>query len=127
MIGKHTCDSWPYVGVICYVCCYFTLRFCNNCFKYWDSSMSHPGEEMGKVFYFFALTDVQINIKRCLSDGCDTRIHGLRAIGYQRVKKVGVSVCDASAIWYWSLLTSLVTASMETNPAFVHTILQNTQ
>uniref|UniRef100_A0A8D0GHU4 Zinc finger ZZ-type and EF-hand domain containing 1 n=1 Tax=Sphenodon punctatus TaxID=8508 RepID=A0A8D0GHU4_SPHPU len=70
---------------------------------------------------------VQINIKRCLSDGCDTRIHGLRAIGYQRVKKAGVSVCDASAIWYWSLLTSLVTASMETNPAFVHTILQNTQ
>uniref|UniRef100_A0A8C3GXX7 Zinc finger ZZ-type and EF-hand domain containing 1 n=1 Tax=Corvus moneduloides TaxID=1196302 RepID=A0A8C3GXX7_CORMO len=70
---------------------------------------------------------VQINIKRCLSDGCDTRIHGLRAVGYQRVKKVGVSVCDASAIWYWSLLTSLVTASMETNPAFVHTILQNTQ
>ncbi|OXB78873.1 UNVERIFIED_CONTAM: hypothetical protein H355_011278 [Colinus virginianus] len=70
---------------------------------------------------------VQINIKRCLSDGCDTRIHGLRAIGYQRIKKMGVSVCDASAIWYWSLLTSLVTASMETNPAFVHTILQNTQ
>ncbi|NXU59508.1 ZZEF1 protein, partial [Turnix velox] len=70
---------------------------------------------------------VQINIKRCLSDGCDTRIHGLRAVGYQRVKKVGVSVGDASAIWYWSLLTSLVTASMETNPALVHTILQNTQ
>ncbi|XP_048374688.1 zinc finger ZZ-type and EF-hand domain-containing protein 1 isoform X2 [Sphaerodactylus townsendi] len=70
---------------------------------------------------------VQINIKRCLSDGCDTRIHGLRAIGYQRVKKGGVSVCDASAIWYWSLLTSLVTASMETNPAIVQTILQNTQ
>ncbi|XP_013928811.1 PREDICTED: zinc finger ZZ-type and EF-hand domain-containing protein 1-like [Thamnophis sirtalis] len=70
---------------------------------------------------------VQINIKRCLSDGCDTRIHGLRAIGYQRVKKDCVSVCDASAIWYWSLLTSLVTASMETNPAIVHAILQNTQ
>ncbi|XP_066491104.1 LOW QUALITY PROTEIN: zinc finger ZZ-type and EF-hand domain-containing protein 1 [Tiliqua scincoides] len=70
---------------------------------------------------------VQINIKRCLSDGCDTRIHGLRAIGYQRVRKGGVSVCDASAIWYWSLLASLVTASMETNPAIVHTILQNTQ
>ncbi|XP_044849894.1 zinc finger ZZ-type and EF-hand domain-containing protein 1 isoform X1 [Mauremys mutica] len=70
---------------------------------------------------------VQINIKRCLSDGCDARIHGLRAVGYQRVKKLGISVCDASAIWYWSLLTSLVTASMDTNPAFVHTILQNTQ
>ncbi|XP_006899819.1 PREDICTED: zinc finger ZZ-type and EF-hand domain-containing protein 1 [Elephantulus edwardii] len=70
---------------------------------------------------------VQINIKRCLSDGCDTRIHGLRAVGYQRVKKSGVSVSDASAIWYWSLLTSLVTASIETNPAFVQTVLQNTQ
>ncbi|XP_028937724.1 zinc finger ZZ-type and EF-hand domain-containing protein 1 isoform X1 [Ornithorhynchus anatinus] len=70
---------------------------------------------------------VQINIKRCLSDGCDTRIHGLRAVGFQRIKKVGVSVSDASAIWYWSLLTSLVTASMETNPVFVQTILHNTQ
>nr|XP_045015573.1 zinc finger ZZ-type and EF-hand domain-containing protein 1 isoform X2 [Jaculus jaculus] len=70
---------------------------------------------------------VQINIKRCLSDGCDTRIHGLRAIGFQRIKKSGVSVSDASAIWYWSLLTSLVTASMETNPAFVQTVLHNTQ
>ncbi|XP_078228650.1 zinc finger ZZ-type and EF-hand domain-containing protein 1 isoform X7 [Callithrix jacchus] len=70
---------------------------------------------------------VQINIKRCLSDGCDTRIHGLRAVGFQRVKKSGVSVSDASAIWYWSLLTSLVTASMETNPAFVQTVLHNTR
>ncbi|XP_037350281.1 zinc finger ZZ-type and EF-hand domain-containing protein 1 isoform X1 [Talpa occidentalis] len=70
---------------------------------------------------------VQINIKRCLSDGCDTRIHGLRAVGFQRVKKIGVSVSDASAIWYWSLLTSLVTASMETNSAFVQTVLHNTQ
>ncbi|OWK15367.1 ZZEF1 [Cervus elaphus hippelaphus] len=70
---------------------------------------------------------VQINIKRCLSDGCDTRIHGLRAVGFQRVKKSGVSVSDASAIWYWSLLTSLVTASMDTNPAFVQTVLRNTQ
>ncbi|XP_055983422.1 zinc finger ZZ-type and EF-hand domain-containing protein 1 [Sorex fumeus] len=70
---------------------------------------------------------VQINIKRCLSDGCDTRIHGLRAVGFQKIKKTGVSVSDASAIWYWSLLTSLVTASMETNPAFVQTVLHNTQ
>ncbi|XP_072475032.1 zinc finger ZZ-type and EF-hand domain-containing protein 1 isoform X2 [Notamacropus eugenii] len=70
---------------------------------------------------------VQINVKRCLSDGCDTRIHGLRAVGFQRVRRGGVSVSDASAIWYWSLLTSLVTASMETSPVFVQTILQNTQ
>ncbi|XP_078003749.1 zinc finger ZZ-type and EF-hand domain-containing protein 1 isoform X1 [Phascolarctos cinereus] len=70
---------------------------------------------------------VQINVKRCFSDGCDTRIHGLRAVGFQRVRRGGVSVSDASAIWYWSLLTSLVTASMETSPVFVQTILQNTQ
>lgn len=85
------------------------------------------GPWLEEIICLMLLTDVQINIKRCLSDGCDTRIHGLRAIGYQRVKKGGVSVCDASAIWYWSLLTSLITASMDTNPAIVHAILQNTQ
>nr|XP_033777379.1 zinc finger ZZ-type and EF-hand domain-containing protein 1 isoform X2 [Geotrypetes seraphini] len=70
---------------------------------------------------------VQINIKRCLSDGCDTRIHGLRAVGYQKVKNLGVSVSDASSIWYLSLLTSLITASMETNPTLAQTVLKNTQ
>ncbi|XP_077596261.1 zinc finger ZZ-type and EF-hand domain-containing protein 1 [Stigmatopora nigra] len=70
---------------------------------------------------------VQINIKRCLSDGCDTRIHGLKTLGYQIMKNKEVSVSDASAIWYLSLLTSLVTASMETNPALAQTVLQNTQ
>ncbi|CAL1573897.1 unnamed protein product [Knipowitschia caucasica] len=70
---------------------------------------------------------VQINIKRCLSDGCDTRIHGLKTLGYQITKSKEVSVSDASAIWYLSLLTSLVTASMETNPALTQTVLQSTQ
>lgn len=71
--------------------------------------------------------DIQINIKRCLSDGCDTRIHGLKTLGYQITKSKEVSVSDASAIWYLSLLTSLVTASMETNPALAHTVLHSTQ
>uniref|UniRef100_A0A3B4ALK4 Uncharacterized protein n=1 Tax=Periophthalmus magnuspinnatus TaxID=409849 RepID=A0A3B4ALK4_9GOBI len=70
---------------------------------------------------------VQINIKRCLSDGCDTRIHGLKTLGYQITKSKDMSVSDASAIWYLSLLTSLVTASMESNPALAHTVLQSTQ
>ncbi|XP_066513503.1 zinc finger ZZ-type and EF-hand domain-containing protein 1 [Hoplias malabaricus] len=70
---------------------------------------------------------VQINIKRCLSDGCDTRIHGLKTMGYQVTKSKEVSVSDASAIWYLSLLTSLVTASMETNPVLAQTVLQSTQ
>uniref|UniRef100_A0AAY4E5U1 Zinc finger ZZ-type and EF-hand domain-containing protein 1 n=1 Tax=Denticeps clupeoides TaxID=299321 RepID=A0AAY4E5U1_9TELE len=70
---------------------------------------------------------VQINIKRCLSDGCDTRIHGLKTMGYQITRAKEVSVTDASAIWYLSLLTSLVTASMETNPVLAQTVLQSTQ
>ncbi|OCT92341.1 zinc finger ZZ-type and EF-hand domain-containing protein 1 [Xenopus laevis] len=69
---------------------------------------------------------VQINIKRCLSDGCDTRIHGLRAVGYQKVKSA-VSISDASAIWYLSLLTSLVTTSMETNSSLAQAVQQHTQ
>ncbi|XP_036051145.1 zinc finger ZZ-type and EF-hand domain-containing protein 1 [Onychomys torridus] len=98
-----------------------------------DYMALHQKEEQAEMsLHVYLMTDtsqlyVQINIKRCLSDGCDTRIHGLRAVGFQRVKKSGVSVSDASAIWYWSLLTSLVTASMETNPAFVQTVLHNTQ
>ncbi|XP_039612710.1 zinc finger ZZ-type and EF-hand domain-containing protein 1 isoform X1 [Polypterus senegalus] len=70
---------------------------------------------------------IQINIKRCLSDGCDTRIHGLRTVGYQITKSKGVSVSDASAIWYLSLLTSLVTTSMESNPDLAQAVLQSTQ
>ncbi|KAG8587385.1 hypothetical protein GDO81_005650 [Engystomops pustulosus] len=70
---------------------------------------------------------VQINIKRCLSDGCDTRIHGLRAVGYQKIKKSALSISDASAIWYLSLLTSLVTTSMETNPTLAQAVQQHTQ
>ncbi|XP_056141323.1 zinc finger ZZ-type and EF-hand domain-containing protein 1 isoform X2 [Lampris incognitus] len=70
---------------------------------------------------------IQINIKRCLSDGCDTRIHGLKTLGYQITKSKEVSVSEASAIWYLSLLTSLVTASMETNPVLGQTVLQSTQ
>lgn len=70
---------------------------------------------------------VQINIKRCHSDGCDTRIHGLRTVGYVATKKQKLSVSDASAIWYLSLMTSLVTSSMETSPALGHTVIQNTK
>ncbi|RVE63589.1 hypothetical protein OJAV_G00137730 [Oryzias javanicus] len=70
---------------------------------------------------------IQINIKRCLSDGCDTRIHGLKTLGYQITKSKEVSVSDASAIWYLSLLTSLVSASMDTNPTLAQAVLQNTQ
>ncbi|KAJ8266331.1 hypothetical protein GJAV_G00129180 [Gymnothorax javanicus] len=48
-------------------------------------------------------------------------------MGYQITKNKEVSVSDASVIWYFSLLTSLVTASMETNPVLAQTVLQSTQ
>lgn len=70
---------------------------------------------------------IQINIKRCVSDGCDTRIHGIKTLGCQLTRSKEVSVSDASAIWYLSLLTSLITASMETNPALAQTVLLSTQ
>lgn len=85
------------------------------------------GDLMSQKKSYFKPLDVQINIKRCLSDGCDTRIHGLKTLGYHLTKSKEVSVSDASAIWYLSLVTSLVTASMETNPALANTVLQSTQ
>ncbi|XP_069741096.1 zinc finger ZZ-type and EF-hand domain-containing protein 1 isoform X2 [Narcine bancroftii] len=70
---------------------------------------------------------LQINVKRCHGDGCDTRIHGLKTMGYQVMKKPGVSVSDASVIWYLSLLTTWVTASVETKPDMAQSVLQITQ
>lgn len=70
---------------------------------------------------------IQINIKRCVSDGCDTRIHGIKTLGCHLGRTKEVTVTDASAIWYLSLLTSLITASMETNPALAQTVLLTTQ
>lgn len=43
------------------------------------------------------------------------------------MKKPGVSVSDASAIWYLTLLTTLVTASVERNPDLAQYVLQVTQ
>ena len=75
---------------------------------------------------------VQINIKRCHSDGCDTRIRGVKTLGYRRVtsieinlivfeiycvlcrvvKEEGVSVLDASAIWFLQVSLSLLHTSI---------------
>lgn len=82
-------------------------------------------------FFIYVLTAsspvIQINIKRCVSDGCDTRIHGIKTLGCHLSRAKEVTVTDASAIWYLSLLTSLITASMETNPALAQTVLLTTQ
>ncbi len=59
---------------------------------------------------------IQINVKRCHSDGCDTRIHGVKTLGYRVVKEAGVSVMDASAAWYLQVLTTTATASITFAP-----------
>ena len=37
----------------------------------------------GLTYIFFPV--IQINIKRCRNDGCDTRVHDLKALGYRWV------------------------------------------
>ncbi|XP_077980047.1 zinc finger ZZ-type and EF-hand domain-containing protein 1-like [Glandiceps talaboti] len=70
---------------------------------------------------------VQINIKRCHSDGCDTRIHGFKTIGYRMVQSGGISVCDASAVWYLSVLASTATAAIPMAPQLRTSIIEHTR
>ena len=70
---------------------------------------------------------IQINIKRCHSDGCDTRIHGVRTLGYRVVKEAGVSVMDASAAWYLQVLATTTTACIPFAPHIRGMIRQHTR
>ncbi|XP_055877134.1 zinc finger ZZ-type and EF-hand domain-containing protein 1-like isoform X1 [Biomphalaria glabrata] len=71
---------------------------------------------------------VQINIKRCHGDGCDTRIHGVKAVGFKIVREQGVtSVMDASALWYLQILTSTVSFSLPQAPGLRPHLLNHTR
>ncbi|BFZ03746.1 hypothetical protein BsWGS_06784 [Bradybaena similaris] len=70
---------------------------------------------------------VQINIKRCHGDGCDTRIHGVKAIGFKLVREQGITVLDASALWYLQMLTSTVTMNLPQSPALRAVLLGHTK
>ncbi|XP_077868975.1 zinc finger ZZ-type and EF-hand domain-containing protein 1-like [Saccoglossus kowalevskii] len=70
---------------------------------------------------------IQINIKRCHSDGCDTRVHGVKTLGYRMVQSGGISVADASAVWYLSVLASTATAAIPTAPQLRSSIIQHTK
>ncbi|KAK7112606.1 zinc finger ZZ-type and EF-hand domain-containing protein 1-like isoform X2 [Littorina saxatilis] len=70
---------------------------------------------------------IQINIKRCHSDGCDTRVHGLKTLGYKVVRDSGLSVMDASAKWYLQILAATVSATMPQSPALRTTVLEHTK
>ncbi|XP_020615974.1 zinc finger ZZ-type and EF-hand domain-containing protein 1-like isoform X2 [Orbicella faveolata] len=70
---------------------------------------------------------IQINIRRCHSDGCDTRIRGIKAVGYRVLKSKGMSVGDASAVWFLSVLGATATAAMPMAPHLRDLILSHTR
>ncbi|PVD39043.1 hypothetical protein C0Q70_01670 [Pomacea canaliculata] len=70
---------------------------------------------------------IQINIKRCHSDGCDTRVHGIKTIGYKVVRDTGISVVDASAKWYLQVLAATVVSAMPHSAALCPTVLEYTR
>eukprot|EP00106_Octopus_bimaculoides_P005363 XP_014772805.1 PREDICTED: zinc finger ZZ-type and EF-hand domain-containing protein 1-like [Octopus bimaculoides] len=71
---------------------------------------------------------IQINIKRCHSDGCDTRVHGVKAVGYRlRAKDPGLSVADASAVWFIQLLSMWITSVMPNDKTLKRKILLRTR
>lgn len=70
---------------------------------------------------------IQISIKRCHSDGCDTRIRQIKAVGYRVVKSKGVSVMDSTAMWYLSVLASTAQATLPFAPHLRETIIEHTR
>ncbi|XP_064626439.1 zinc finger ZZ-type and EF-hand domain-containing protein 1-like isoform X2 [Lineus longissimus] len=70
---------------------------------------------------------VQVTIRRCQSDGCDTRIRGIKTLGYRIVKDQGFSVLDASAVWYLQVMASTVTACRTLMPSLRLAVLDHTK
>nr|XP_047143287.1 zinc finger ZZ-type and EF-hand domain-containing protein 1 [Hydra vulgaris] len=70
---------------------------------------------------------IQIAIKRCHSDGCDTRVRQIKAIGYRVIKSKGVSVMDATAMWYLSVLASTAQAALPIAPHLRESIISHTR
>lgn len=70
---------------------------------------------------------IQINIKRCHSDGCDTRVHAVKALGYRvKPKDPGLSVSDASAVWFVQIMSTLITSVLPHNDLMKRDILTKT-
>ncbi|XP_068674922.1 zinc finger ZZ-type and EF-hand domain-containing protein 1-like [Montipora foliosa] len=70
---------------------------------------------------------IQINIKRCHSDGCDTRVRGIKVVGYRVLKSKGMSVADASAVWFLSILGATASAAMPLAPHLKDLIMTHTR
>ncbi|GAB1605002.1 zinc finger ZZ-type and EF-hand domain-containing protein 1 [Argonauta hians] len=71
---------------------------------------------------------IQINIKRCHSDGCDTRVHAVKAVGYRLcMKESGLSVSDASAVWFIQLLSLWIPSVLPNDKTLKRKILLRTK
>lgn len=70
---------------------------------------------------------IQINIKKCQYEGCDVRIHGLKAVGFRAMTGMEVNVAETSAVWYLSVLSATATAAIPMAPHLQSAILENTK
>jgi hypothetical protein len=74
------------------------------------------------ISYFMFDTVIQINIRRCHSDGCDTRIRGVNAVGYRLVRNWQVYLALKERLWQQphdstlSQSTATVKGSERANP-----------
>ncbi|PIK37542.1 putative zinc finger ZZ-type and EF-hand domain-containing protein 1 [Apostichopus japonicus] len=69
---------------------------------------------------------IQINIKKCQYEGCDVRVHGLKAVGSRVVTGMEVNITETSAVWYLSILSATATAAIPMAPHLQSAILENT-
>ncbi|XP_071812907.1 zinc finger ZZ-type and EF-hand domain-containing protein 1-like isoform X3 [Apostichopus japonicus] len=70
---------------------------------------------------------IQINIKKCQYEGCDVRVHGLKAVGSRVVTGMEVNIVETSAVWYLSILSATATAAIPMAPHLQSAILENTK
>ncbi|XP_052765956.1 zinc finger ZZ-type and EF-hand domain-containing protein 1-like isoform X1 [Mya arenaria] len=70
---------------------------------------------------------IQINIRKCRNDGCDTRVHGIKAVGFKVVKEAGISVSDSAAVWFMQVLASTITAAIPMAPILQKNILEHSR
>jgi hypothetical protein len=70
---------------------------------------------------------IQLAIRRCHSDGCDSRVRQIKAIGYRVVKSRGASVMDATAMWYLSIISSTAQAALPIAPQLRATLIQHSK
>ncbi|KAI6654893.1 Zinc finger ZZ-type and EF-hand domain-containing protein 1 [Oopsacas minuta] len=66
---------------------------------------------------------IQINIKECAQDGCDTKIRGLHIQGYRSNTIPSFSEQEATYSWLLCILTATASISIATNPTFRNIIL----